>query len=74
MMTDSLEVSNSEPLDSSFASRSPTLTGEEELPCKFSAGSGTGEKKTCQAYTIHNLPILMDHYIVSTLSEYIFSC
>jgi len=74
MTTDSLEVSHSEPFNASFAPSSPALTGEEERPCKFSAGSGTGEKKTCQAYTIHNLPILMDHYIVSTLSEYIFSC
>jgi len=73
-MTTELEMSQSEPLDSSLFSTSPRSTEEEELPCKFSPENSPGEKKTCQAYTIHNLPILMDHYIVSTLSEYIFSC
>jgi len=67
------EVSSSQPLDASSASISPASTGEEELPSKSSAGSDSGEKKTSQSYTIHNLPILMDHYIISTLSEYIFS-
>jgi len=67
------EVSSSQPLDASSASISPASTGEEELPSKSCAGSGSGEKKTSQSYTIHNLPILMDHYIISTLSEYIFS-
>jgi len=68
-----LEVSPSQPLDVQSASSSPTSIVKEELSRKSSAESGCGEKKTSQAYTIHNLPILMDHYIISTLSEYIFS-
>merc|ERR1719173_120657 len=52
---------------------SSSSTGDEKQPTKSSPGSGGCDPKTSQTHTIHNLPILMDHYIISTLSEYIFS-
>lgn len=61
----------SEPLITSPDSSSST--GDEKQPTKSSTGSGSCDPKTSQTHTIHNLPILMDHYIISTLSEYIFS-
>jgi len=71
--TESMELSQSKPLDGSVASSSSTYSREEEARSKSSAESGAGEKKNSQACKIYDLPILMDHYIISTLSEYIFS-
>jgi len=73
MTTESMELSQCQPLHGSVPSSSSTSSGEEELQRKSSDKSGAGEKKTSQACTIYELPILMDHYIISTLSEYIFS-
>jgi len=70
---ESMELSQSKPLDGSIDSSSSTCSGEEGPRSKSSAESGAGAKKTSQACTIYDLPILMDHYIISTLSEYIFS-
>jgi len=66
------EVKTSVSPDAPSASPS-TSHDDEERPNKSSTESGSGSSKTSQAYTIHNNPILMDHYIISTLSEYIFS-
>jgi len=65
------EVKPSEPLIT--LPDSSSLTGIKEQPSKSSTGSGSCDPKALQTHTIHNLPILMDHYIISTLSEYIFS-
>lgn len=75
--TKSLSEAKPEPLDTSLATSSSASTSvstaEEEPPKKPSTESGSTDPKTSQTHTIHNLPILMDHYIISTLSEYIFS-
>lgn len=65
------EVKPSEPLIT--LPDSSSSTGDEKQLTKSSTGSGSCDPKTSQTHTIHNLPILMDHYIISTLSEYIFS-
>jgi len=71
------EAKPSEPREISLATSSSASAsvsaGDEEPRKKSSTESGSGDPKTSQTHTIHNLPILMDHYIISTLSEYIFS-
>jgi hypothetical protein len=67
------EEKTSEPLAAPSASPNSYSTVNDERPNKTSTENSIGDSTTNQIHTIHNLPILMDHYIISTLSEYIFS-